>query len=47
MSITTSSNHKELTPQEIKIYVEHVKSLKQKLCGMTLILFLMILQDVC
>ena len=29
----TGSKHKELTPREIKIHVEHVKNLKQKLCG--------------
>ena len=28
----TGSKHKELIPGGIKIYVEHVKHLKQKLC---------------
>ena len=27
------SKHKEISPRRIKIHVEHVKNLKQKLCG--------------
>ena len=29
----TNSKHKQLTPRGIKIHVEHVKNLKQQLCG--------------
>ena len=32
LQMKTGSKHKELIPQGIKIHVEHVKSLKQKLC---------------
>ena len=32
LHIKTGSKHQELTPQGIKIHVEHVKNLKQKLC---------------
>ena len=29
----TDSKHKEITPRGIKNHAEHVKNLKQKLCG--------------
>ena len=29
----TDLKHKEISPRAIKIHVEHVKNLKQKLCG--------------
>ena len=33
LHMKTGSKHKKLTPREIKTNIEHVKNLKQKLCG--------------